>query len=122
MSTELNLLPIHNDIVGNSANSYDVLRCHFGGMLMELLADLPEQESVPQHFWHHLAAPEPDDVQHFADDRRDAFGDVLKMVPALVLRTRLKEVIDQVDTPVNRAVLAYLNQLPRETQIVLFWS
>ena len=117
MSLALSLLPFE-DVYG-SRSSYSVLSCNLGGRLYDVIHPLPEQAPVPEMFMSHMSREGGDDT-HFGITKRDGDGELVQCLPALVL-LRVKDNEFVQSNAKNRAVWAYLAQLPPETPVALYW-
>jgi hypothetical protein len=117
MGVDLRLLPVFTDS-NDFICSFSVLELERRRELWPLINDLPQYElPAPLSCW---TARIENGEHGYGKLTETAYGDPPKWVTALAL-VGLRDAEPVRDNYVNRAVWAYLAELPPETRIVLDW-
>lgn len=124
MGVELNLLPFfYEDSHGGA--SLDVLRLTRRSNLFSEIEDKIEMKEVPDTFDTHLSSEEIDGLDetphHFGNTQNDDYGHPLKWCFVKDLM-ELSDHPGVQDNPRNKAIWAYLNELPDKKKVALHWS
>lgn len=119
MGIDLRLLPF--DAEGEINFSHTVLSCSRRYELFDLIGEIENQvgSNVPDHFSTFVSRKDNLD-SHYDDTQDTPYGEPLKYIPAKALKPFAAH--DAVkDNWRNRAIWAYLNCLPDDTKVALFW-
>lgn len=128
MLDDVTLLPVQGDEV-DSAFSNDALYCESSPALSETIRAL-EAQRVPGVFRTWLSRHFPQEgcdcgcaegAEHWGNLQRDAHDDPMVMVPVRTL-TALAHHPDVRHNRRNRAVWAYLAQMPPDQMVALYWD
>ncbi len=115
MGVDLTLLPLSS---AGHWSAHDALLLDRSGDLWDEIATLGETE-IPQPLWCHYAR-RPDGETTFGRLEKSPYGERLTWLPAGKLLT-LAEAPDVKSSWRNRAVWAYLAQMPEDYPVVLYW-
>jgi hypothetical protein len=134
MSIDLTLLPFNNDLEPNSyshtvlplqTNSRDLFE-DIGNLMtiesqsIEFITDQNLSGDVPKGFHSYIGRSEGGDTQ-YGECVTDAYGDQIRWVRASVLQG-LKYHDGVIRNPLNILAWGYINALPKETKVALYWS
>lgn len=122
MGLDLTLLPFEHPETDNGwAISHCVLYCERRRALFADIGQLEENIGVvvPQQFGTYLSREGGKDT-HYGNTQDTPYGDPLRTVTAGQL-LGFATLDDVTDNPRNRAIWAYLAQLPAETRVALYW-
>ncbi len=115
MGLHLTLLPFWGNDFSDT-----VLHCVDRCNLFEEIQKLPT-ERVPQYFESHLSREKDIETTHYGDTQSDGYGDTLNAVTVLqLLSLASHEAV--LDNFVNRAIWAYIKELPSETKVAIYWE
>lgn len=118
MGLDLAMLPFDYD-GAEFPFSHTVLDCQREGELFEALMKLPN-EVVPEHFTSYLCRDEDFEELHYGKTRKTPYGEPLTYVRVKQLLMFSSHECVQ-NNHKNRAIWAYLAQMPKETKVALFW-
>ena len=116
MSLDLRLLPFDaDDLV---SYSHTVLSCEQDYRLFDAIADLEKTKgrTVPPGFNSFVSRDEAYEDSHYGRTTETPYGEPLQEVEV--------EVLLKIDAPkdgINKAIWAYLAELPPRTKVALFW-
>jgi hypothetical protein len=120
MGLDLQLLPF--DFDGTFAYSHTVLSCMRRDDLFEEIAKLKvgDGQVVPPKFMTYVSREAGRD-SHYGVTQTTPYGKMLCYVTVKDLLTFSKHV-DVTDNHKNKAIWAYLRQLPKSTKVALYWN
>ena len=118
MGLDLNLLPFDGDM-GSMNFSHTVLDCERRSQLFEELEGLPAVR-VPEDFNTYLCKDDEYEESHYGNTQDTPYGEPLTYVLAeqLVPFASHEGVENHFK---NRAIWAYLKELPPRTKVALYW-
>ena len=119
MGLDLTLLPFNSNSP-TSDFSQTVLPCFSRKNLFGQIAKLSNQRDVPETFNSYLSGGS-DGERCFGLTLNTAYGEPLKCVKAGDLAA-LWVHHDVQDNSINKAVWAYLAELPEDTNVALYWN
>ena len=119
MGVDLSLLPFEHE-EEQVAFTHSVLKCARSRNLAKEISRL-DASSVPSRFSTHISRNDDYPVTHHGNTQKDAYGQDLKYVFAEEL-TQFSDHEHVRDNARNRAVWAYLGEIPKDTKVALFWS
>ena len=121
MGVDLRLLPYDADW-GTGAFSHTILSCERRRELWEDIAKLPALPVDAKNFtcFASRKIDDPDAEDGYGRVYRDPYGEPMQYVTAQSL-CRLSRKRAVRDNHTNRAIWAYLAQLPRQTKVALYW-
>lgn len=121
MGVDLALLPFDGELSDDVAFSHTVLDCFRRRELWEHIEALPD-EPVPARFDTYLSHDDAwDEGTHYGNTQRTPYDTPVRCVRvADLLPLRHHQGVQ--DNPKNRAVWAYLAELPPDTRVALYWS
>jgi len=118
MGVDLDLLPVEG---GDShwGFSNTVLRCTRSELFREIHT-VQERKgiTVPESFSSYASRDDKYEEPHYGETQEDCYGD---QIESLDVRELLKFKEQAQACPQNRAVWAYLAELPPRTKVALFW-
>jgi len=117
MGLDLKLLPVCGKDLDYSHVVLDMVRCK---ELFEALMQLPSRDILPT-FDTFLCRDGEYEEEHYGNTQEDAYGERLQMVAVREL-LRFVDHPGVYEEPQNRAVWAYLRELPEESMIALYWD
>ena len=127
MGVDLKLLPIFSRMRSAIWFSHSVIELSRQSELFEKILEVEKKVGilVPPHFDSYLSR-EIDletgfDETHYGITTWTPYGDPVKYVTVKDL-LKFRYCNEVFDNFLNRAVWAYLNELPKDTKIALFWS
>src|SRR5438876_287695 len=118
VAIDLTLLPFDHEAPG-SAFSHTILGCNGGGTLYEQIDKL-DADPVPLSFRSYLSRDDEWEEAHYGETHETPYGAPLTCVSAKCL-LRFRDQEEVAGNAKNRAVWAYLAELPPETRVALFW-
>lgn len=118
MGMDLILLPVdHYD--QSWGYSHSLLSVGRSSNLFDKIRKLPSFD-VPKDFSSYTSRDDKYEEPHYGKTIEDCYGDKIKFVEVLKL-LKLKNHRDIKDNQQNEAIWAYLEMLPVDTRIALFW-
>lgn len=118
MGLDLTLLPFDCD-QGNFCFSHTMLDCERRRDLFEAIMKMLKETPVPDGFMSFRGRTQEGDTS-YGVTTTTPYGAPLGWVPAGDL-VNLGVHIGVLDNHLNRAIWAYLRELPKETKVALFW-
>lgn len=115
MGLDLTLLPYHNEYIDFSNT---VLDLHKNSELQDKIETLPMLD-VSNEFYSHMSRDEKHE-SHFGLTIEDNYGDRVKYTTVKEL-LKIKDFVDSQESFKNKAAWAYLNELPSNTKVALYW-
>ena len=123
MGVDLKLLPIFSRMSGTKWLSHSVIELQRKSELFEKIIEIEKKVGilVPPDFTSYLSRGEGNEEPHYGETCWTPYGDPVRYV-------RVKDLLkfqycdDVMYDFLNRAVWAYLKELPKDTRIALFWS
>lgn len=117
MGLDLSLLPFDADH-GDFAYSHTILNCDRDYKLFDAIQKVPQMK-VPEGFTTYLSRDEKYEEVHYGKTIETPYGEPLMFAEVESL-LKHKKLVHQAS--VNRAVWAYLENLPPRTKVALYWS
>ncbi len=115
MGLHLTLLPFWGKDFSDT-----LLRCVDRRELFEEIKKLTA-ERVPTYFESHLSSEKDIETTHYGNTQSDQYGDILTcLTVAELLKLAAHEAV--LDNSVNRAIWAYIKELPSDTKVALYWG
>lgn len=118
MGLDLLLLPFDADF-SDLSFSHTILNCERRRDLFDAIQQTLRETPVPEHFRSYVSQADGRD-SHYGITTETPYGESLGWVYAGDLRT-FSEHPDVLDNERNRAIWAYLAQLPFRTKVALYW-
>jgi len=124
MGIELDLLPVEGGCgcrdCGVWGYSQTVLRCAPSSELFDEIRKVQKRKgtAVPESFFTYVSRDDKYEDSHYGETQEDCYGD---QIESLDVRELLKFKEQAQACPQNRAVWAYLAELPPRTKVALFW-
>lgn len=119
MGLDLTLLPFEADY-GDWGFSHSVLNLERRGELLDEILEL-RAHPVPLNFGTFLCRDDAYEEPHYGNTQETPYGEPLQWVRVTSLRD-LSERRGVIDNCQNRAVWAYLKELPNDAKVALYWS
>jgi hypothetical protein len=119
MGLDLTLLPFDADHGAGFSFAHSVLQCARSRELFEAIQKLTETP-VPAEFYSYLSR-EDDAAAHYGVTTTTPYGEQLGWVRVADLLA-FAEHVEVIGNHKNRAVWAYLGQLPGRTKVALYWN
>lgn len=118
MSLDLTLIPVEHDD-GRWGYGHTVLRMDAANYIHDLIERFNLRETdPPDKFNTYLSRDDKYEEPHYGETNEDPYGEPLRCVRAGDLGAL---VLHENVTARDRAVWAYIRQLPPETKIALYW-
>jgi hypothetical protein len=122
MGLDLSLLPVEAEFGDGTGFSHSVLALERRTGLFDAILDIEEREGapVPGRFETFVCRDDRFEETHYGDTRETPYGEPLLWVRAASL-AELRSHPEATDFPRNRAVFAYVDALPPDTKVALYW-
>lgn len=123
MGLDLKLLPIFSRMRDAMWYSHSVIELQRKSELFEKILEVEKKVGilVPPDFNSYLSRGEGNEEPHYGKTCWTPYGDPVKYVKVKDL-LKFQYCDDVIYNFLNRAVWAYLKELPKDTRIALFWS
>jgi hypothetical protein len=118
MGLDLRLLPFEGELGQDSAFSHSVLSCSRNYDVFDAVQDIEKSKGrlVPRYFSTFLCRDDKYEESHYGNTQDTPYGERLKEVEVEDLLPVARYATGQ-----NKAVWAYLAELPARTRIALYW-
>ena len=122
MGLDLKLLPFDADAGDRISYSHTILNCLRRSDLFEEILEMEERfgHAVPKGFSSYLRSTK-NRGSHYGVTVTTPYGEILKYVTAGML-TAFSDHEGVLDNHWNRAIWAYLKELPPGTKVALYWE
>ncbi len=117
MSDSLTLLPFDGES-GGSSYSHTVLRCWDNSTFFDEIRKLPAVR-VPEEFNSYVCYDNDNEPMHYGNTQETPLGNPLTFVLAEQLAQFSAQAVDSGYQ--NKAIWAYLAELPPRTKVALYW-
>lgn len=118
MGLDLRILPVYN--IGADFST-DVISFDRDYPLFDKIARMSKKYGIEAQKWIHcyLSTDGECDEPHYGKTAEDPYGDKLRYLTAKLLKVAIYDY--RADTPKNKAVLAFIRELPDDLEIYLYW-